>query len=471
MKPNMSYRMADGVTITEDESNDLVVQSQFGAMRLAGLSQGVREAIKQLAISHCDEESLSDRVLESDGYEPLPQLYYYLQQLTKSYFLNREVTLGRDPLATLIPISLSFQYYEVCINTEGVYQLSRFAYLRRDSDNLIVLESPLAHSRVLIHKSQGAALIYELASQKTFSSLLNSVPGACAQQISSFLSLLIVGGFVEETLSNGQLTEDQSQTLIQWDFHDLLFHSRARIGRHNYPIGGNFRFLGHIPPQPAVKPKPTTAGIALYKPDMHQLMESDRRLTEVLESRQSVRSYGEQPISVKELGEFLYRVARIKEVYTTNIGEFTKRPYPSGGASYEIELYLTIDQCNGLAQGFYYYSPSEHFLYLISEPNEHTEGMLQEAWQATAGICRPQILFTLAARFQRVSWKYQGMAYATILKNVGVLYQTMYLVGTAMNLAPSALGLGNSDRFCKAASTDYLVESSVGEFMLGSREG
>jgi SagB-type dehydrogenase family enzyme len=62
------------------------------------------------------------------------------------------------------------------------------------------------------------------------------------------------------------------------------------------------------------------------------------------------------------------------------------------------------------------------------------------------------------------------MAYATILKNVGVLYQTMYLVGTAMDLAPSALGLGNVEKFCKVASTDYFVESSVGEFMLGSRE-
>lgn len=462
--------MADGVTITEDESNDLVVQSQIGSMRLSGLSQGVREAIKQLAISHCDEESLSDRVLESDGYEPLPQLYYYLQQLTKSYFLNREVTLGKDLLATLVPISLLFQYYEVNIDTEeGMYQLSRFAYLRRDSEDLLVLESPLAHSRMLIHKAQGAALIYELTSKKSFSSLLNLLPGVCDKEISSFLSLLIAGGFVEQTSRDGHLREDQNHTLIQWDFHDLLFHSRARIGRHNYPIGGNFRFIRHISPQPAVKPTPTTPKITLYKPDIHQLMESDQRLTEVLETRQSIRSYGKQPISIKELGEFLYRVARIKEVYTTNLGEFTKRPYPSGGASYEIELYLTVDQCDGIAQGFYYYSPSEHVLYPISEPNEHTEGLLQEAWQATAGICRPQILFTLAARFQRVSWKYQSMAYATILKNVGVLYQTMYLVGTAMNLAPSALGLGNSDRFCKVASTDYFVESSVGEFMLGSR--
>jgi SagB-type dehydrogenase family enzyme len=60
------------------------------------------------------------------------------------------------------------------------------------------------------------------------------------------------------------------------------------------------------------------------------------------------------------------------------------------------------------------------------------------------------------------------MAYAATLKNVGVLYQTMYLVATAMGLAPCALGAGNADLFAAAVGTDYYAESSVGEFMLGS---
>jgi SagB-type dehydrogenase family enzyme len=78
-------------------------------------------------------------------------------------------------------------------------------------------------------------------------------------------------------------------------------------------------------------------------------------------------------------------------------------------------------------------------------------------------------LITLAARFQRVSWKYQSIAYALILKNVGVIYSTMYLVATAMDLAPCALGTGDSDYFTKLSGTDYLQETSVGEFILGSK--
>jgi SagB-type dehydrogenase family enzyme len=93
---------------------------------------------------------------------------------------------------------------------------------------------------------------------------------------------------------------------------------------------------------------------------------------------------------------------------------------------------------------------------------------LQTALWSSGGQCVPQVLIVLTARFARIMWKYQAMAYAAILKHVGVVYQTMYLVATAMGLAPCALGSGNSDLFAKAAGLDYYAETSVGEFMLGS---
>jgi len=80
-----------------------------------------------------------------------------------------------------------------------------------------------------------------------------------------------------------------------------------------------------------------------------------------------------------------------------------------------------------------------------------------------------QVLIVISARFRRVAWKYRSMAYAAILKNVGVVYQTMYLVATAMGLAPYAVGSGDSDCLARLIGTDVHVESSVGEFLLGSR--
>jgi SagB-type dehydrogenase family enzyme len=78
------------------------------------------------------------------------------------------------------------------------------------------------------------------------------------------------------------------------------------------------------------------------------------------------------------------------------------------------------------------------------------------------------VVIGITARFQRVSWKYQGVAYALILKQVGVLYQTLYLVATAMGLGPCGVGGGPADLLARAIGADYQVESAVGEFMLGS---
>src|SRR6266478_3657752 len=261
-----------------------------------------------------------------------------------------------------------------------------------------------------------------------------------------------------------------NESLMHWDFHDLLFHSRSRVGRHNNMLGGTFRFLHRIPPQPAVKQAQWPVTLPLPRPDMDRIRMVDPGLTAVMEARTSIRDYGDSSITVAQLGEFLYRVARVKEVDNGGeIGDFTKRPYPGSGASYEMEFYLTIDRCEGLAPGFYWYDPLNHALSFIQESNKDTERLLFDAHQAMGGPGRPQVLITLAARFQRVSWKYQSIAYALILKNVGVMYATMYLVATAMDLAPCALGVGDSDHFTKLSGSNYLKETSVGEFVLGSK--
>lgn len=82
----------------------------------------------------------------------------------------------------------------------------------------------------------------------------------------------------------------------------------------------------------------------------------------------------------------------------------------------------------------------------------------------------PGILFLVTARFQRTAWKYESIAYSILLKDPGALYQTLYLVATAMGLAPCAIGAGDSDLFARAAGLDYYVETSLGEFLLGSRQ-
>jgi SagB-type dehydrogenase family enzyme len=81
----------------------------------------------------------------------------------------------------------------------------------------------------------------------------------------------------------------------------------------------------------------------------------------------------------------------------------------------------------------------------------------------------PQMLIVIAARVGRLMWTYEAMPYAMILKHVGVMYQTMYCVATAMDLAPCGMGSGDSVAFSEATGMDPFTECGVGEFVLGRR--
>jgi len=200
---------------------------------------------------------------------------------------------------------------------------------------------------------------------------------------------------------------------------------------------------------------------------------------EAIEVRRSIRNHGEPPISLPELGEFLYHVDRIRTTSDFHLPgpdgkplatvELSSRPYPSGGAIHELELYLSVHRCLGLEPGLYHYNPFDHSLDRVSGASERVTRLLEAASRSAAIEHTPQVLITLASRFQRMAWKYSAIAYSATLKNVGALYQTMYLVATGMGLAPCALGNGDSDLFAAAAGTSYYEETSIGEFMLGSR--
>lgn len=238
-------------------------------------------------------------------------------------------------------------------------------------------------------------------------------------------------------------------------------------------MGGTYRFGSALPPLPALKAPMSEKRIALYRPKGGEVAPQTPAIPffEVVEARCSLRARGKQALSAEQLGTFLYYCARVKDVQPAVPGdrhsyEASFRPCASGGAMHELELYLTITRCAGIPAGFYHYDPLAHVLEHLADLGPAHESLLNDGRAAAGMPMPPDVLITLAARFQRGAWKYQAVAYALTLKNVGSLYQQMYLVATSLKLAPCALGSGNSDLFAGLAGLDYYAETSVGEFLL-----
>jgi SagB-type dehydrogenase family enzyme len=263
-----------------------------------------------------------------------------------------------------------------------------------------------------------------------------------------------------------------------WSPADLTFHARSNTGRHDHDIGRTYPMGRDGSPEPVVKPWRPDRGIPLHRPTWEALATADPPLAVVMEGRQSMRSYGTEPVTAEELGDLLYRAARVRSLIIPpsvahENGDYdpdprlSDRPYPAGGACYELELYLTVGSCAGIPPGVYHYDPLAHRLDPVEAPPGAVNDLLRGASQAAAMQAPPPVLITMTARYRRLSWKYEGIAYATVLKDVGVMLQNLYLVSTAMRLAPCALGAVNLEATARAFGTDWWLEPSVGQFIVG----
>jgi hypothetical protein len=358
MLPSFVLSFKKNISVIEQEGDRVIVQSprikgnipQY-TLNIEQISPGLLAAIKTLAGDGATEEELSDLVLQTDGVSELPKFYYYLQQFINLGMICHTVVSEGFSLATRVPIHPSdkFQFREAAIDQN--YTLSRFAYCRKDQEQL-VLESPLSHAEIILADWKGAALIAELAKPQNFRELCNKIPGISQETVQLFFSLLLSTEMLGEVQKDGKVQEEENETLVSWEFHDLLFHSRSRKGRHSNPVGKTFRFLDKIPQPPMMKPQAFDDIIELYKPDIEKLKQDDYPFTLVLEQRKSIRSYSDKPITDKQLGEFLYRSARNTRIISKDYGECTHRPYANSGGRYELELYAIAIPVRILIQEF-----------------------------------------------------------------------------------------------------------------------
>jgi SagB-type dehydrogenase family enzyme len=358
------------------------------------------------------------------------------------------------------------------LDNSATVALSRFAYLRRRGHEL-VLESPRAGALFRICDPKVASTLAALSTPRKISWLrrLDGFPGT------ELLALLLDCGilFKVDAASDGLRAAEGDDGLVMWDFHDLLFHARSTEGRQSNPLGGLYLHAGAISPLPAVRPPWRGEKIDLNTFSA-AAAETNSPFTQLLHERHSTRDFDDaQPITLAELSRFLDGTARVQSNWSSKPDfddggpdiEYTTRLYPSGGSSYELELYLAVANCEGLARGFYHYDAGAHALLPIDIRTHDLDAMLAAAEFAMGASAEPQILFTIAARFGRVSWKYASIAYSLILKDAGVLIQTLYLMATDMGLGGCAIGTNNIDLFAKMTGIEFHVEGPVGQFALG----
>ena len=463
--PVIAARLSDHVTLEGQADGNVVARFEGYAQ---GLGKFTPATIKRLS----ELRTGLPLVSISRGRAGDKEINLLVQRLARSGLLEYRLGPARGGQDSVViePQIADYSPQISKIGNTDTIALSRFAYLRRRRTEM-VLESPRAGALFRITDPKMAAALVTLSKPQKISRYRKErgFPGL------EFLGLLMdcqILFKLRDGDSDGLRPSEGDPSLVLWDFHDLLFHTHSTEGRQANPIGGLYSYSDLTAPLPAVRPPWPGKTIDLDG----AVASPPSPFAGLLDARHSIRDFDDgHPITLGELATLLQTTARVRAKWTapSDMGEegpevsYASRPYPSGGAAYELELYLAVNQCEGSARGFYHYDAERHALTPIEVRPQDLDAQLSDAEFAIGASGAPHILIVIAARFGRVSWKYSSVAYSLILKDVGVLTQTLYLAATDLGLGGCAIGTNNIGRFARMTGLEFSTEGPVGLFALG----
>lgn len=156
----------------------------------------------------------------------------------------------------------------------------------------------------------------------------------------------------------------------------------------------------------------------------------------IMIKRRSVRKYSKLPILKRDLEYLLYASGGlINNNYNINK---SKRPYPSAGARYPLEIYPLVFNCLGIEKGLYHYNLKQNSLESLLK-----EDLRSWLFKVTGGekwVKNVGITFIITGVFDRTRIKYGDRGYRYILIETGHLAQNIMLLATELGLGSCAIG-------------------------------
>jgi SagB-type dehydrogenase family enzyme len=310
----------------------------------------------------------------------------------------------------------------------------------------ILIKSDASGARLATDDFDLVRLMQQFAQPRTIEEVLNSLGAADVSGARARIDDLIRAG----VLCSASRNEPAAQQ--HWDPTALAYHrdSRNILVRRNAAPAPRLRARSDAASIPLAESAPATDG-----------------LPALLSARRSRRAWSSGPATYAAFSQFLTLCARDRQ--TPKDTPFLSRPYPSGGGIYSLEIYPVLAEraIESISGGLYRYLPESHRLQKLPASGPVCSSYLECAG-ASAGAPPPPVVLLITSHFAEQAAIYGALAYGLILKEVGCLFQTMYLAAEHLHLSGCALGGGISGtRLARICGTSELAEPLVGEFLLG----
>ncbi len=154
-------------------------------------------------------------------------------------------------------------------------------------------------------------------------------------------------------------------------------------------------------------------------------------LSEILKTRKSTIEFSSDAVDFQTLS-YLLRTA-------LTLNRPGRRPYPSAGALYPVQVSVLASNVSGLSSGLYkYVSKKQHLVEIFQR--DQMPNIYQELGLVAAGHPPFSLIFT--AQFENIQEKYGERGWRFIQFEVGSMLQSLQLVATSLGLGSSAWGSG-----------------------------
>lgn len=316
----------------------------------------------------------------------------------------------------------------------------------RFQDGALVVLDPIRDFEVTTE--QPGPLITLLAALGSWTTLADAEPLLDAEGLST--------DTLDELTDLGLLEREDQPRSSHWTALDRLLHLEQSQGAYN---------PGSTTAAPSAFKRPAPKEIALTRRALPPVS-----LAQTLATRRSLRSCGPGELDLCALETLLDAGLSVQDVFShPEMGTMSRRPTPSAGARHPIECYVLARRISNIRPGLYHYNALDHALAPVCEFDDTANDVLD--WAQAALDPRtpspPQALLLFTAVFERTFFKYKGTGYALICKDLGAIYQTLYLVATALDLSICGLGGTYGPAFANWIGTDPLTEDHIGSMILG----
>ncbi|MFX1420432.1 MAG: SagB/ThcOx family dehydrogenase [Promethearchaeota archaeon] len=153
-------------------------------------------------------------------------------------------------------------------------------------------------------------------------------------------------------------------------------------------------------------------------------LKGQKSLEECIYERESVRNFKDTLIEIDKISQLLWATQGKK-------GE--KRTVPSAGATYPLEIYVTLKD-----KGLFHYNIEKHLLELIFEGDLSKK--LARASLDQDFIAEAYLNIIICAEFSRTTWRYGDRGIRYVFIEIGHCAQNIHLEAVALGLASVPVG-------------------------------